>query len=46
MAVPLAVGLAKALELWEQHAEARIARWIKLRDRIERRLIEALGPIE
>lgn len=44
-AVALAVGLAKALEIWERQAEARTIRWRSLRDRLERGLIEALGGL-
>ncbi len=44
IAVPLAVGLAKALELWQSEYEARISRWTTLRDRLEQGLIAALGP--
>src|SRR5208283_4183390 len=33
MAVPLAVGLAVALERWHTEAETRMIRWIALRDR-------------
>ncbi len=44
VAVPLAVGLATALERWHLEAEKRIARWITLRDRLETGLISALGP--
>ncbi|QEH31627.1 Cysteine desulfurase [Aquisphaera giovannonii] len=44
VAVPLAVGLAKALELWHAQAAARSARWASLRDRLESTLISALGP--
>jgi cysteine desulfurase len=43
VAVPLAVGLAVALERWHAEAEARIARWVALRDRLETGLIAALG---
>ncbi len=43
VAVPLAVGLARALELWQAEADARIERWTRLRDRLERGLIAALG---
>ena len=43
MAVPLAVGLAVALEQWQAEAETRIARWLALRDRLETGLIAALG---
>jgi cysteine desulfurase len=41
--VALAVGLASALERWHVEAEARIARWERLRDRLESGLLEALG---
>jgi cysteine desulfurase len=44
VAVPLAVGLAKALERWHAEAEARASRWQGLRDRLEAGLIAALGP--
>ena len=44
VAVPLAVGLAAALERWQAEAEARTARWTALRDRLEAGLIAALGP--
>jgi cysteine desulfurase len=44
VAVPLAVGLAAALQRWHAEAESRIARWIALRDRLESGLIAALGP--
>ncbi len=43
VAVPLAVGLAKALELWHTQAEARCNRWSALRDQLETGLISALG---
>jgi cysteine desulfurase len=43
-AVALAVGLAKALERWHAEAEARIAHWTALRDRLETGLIAGLGP--
>ena len=43
IAVPLAVGLAKALELWRDEYEARRTRWLALRDRLEQGLIAALG---
>jgi cysteine desulfurase len=43
-AVPLAVGLAAALEKWHREAEIRAARWISLRNRLESGLIAALGP--
>lgn len=41
--VALAVGAAKALELWHDAAEARDRRWRSLRDRLERGLITAAG---
>ncbi len=44
VAVPLAVGLATALQRWHDQAEARTARWKSLRDRLESALIAALGP--
>jgi len=44
VAVPLAVGLAAALQAWHDQAEARAARWATLRDRLEAGLIAALGP--
>jgi cysteine desulfurase len=43
-AVPLAVGLAKALERWHTQATARTAGWTVLRDRLEAGLTAALGP--
>jgi cysteine desulfurase len=43
-AVPLAVGLAAALERWHREADRRMARWAALRDRLETGLIAALGP--
>ena len=44
VAVPLAVGLATALEKWHKEADARSARWINLRHRLESGVIAALGP--
>ncbi len=44
MPVALIVGLASALEKWHREAKVRIARWTTLRDRLETRLVEALGP--
>jgi cysteine desulfurase len=44
VAVPLAVGLARALELWHDEQRQRIARWTTLRDRLETGLVAALGP--
>lgn len=43
VAVPLAVGLASALEQWHTEAAARTVRWVALRDRLESGLISALG---
>src|SRR5215218_6299821 len=43
IAVPLAVGLARALEAWAAEAEARAARWARLTDRLESGLVAALG---
>jgi cysteine desulfurase len=43
-AVPLAVGLAAALERWHAEASTRAARWAAQRDRLEAGLIAALGP--
>lgn len=42
--VALAVGMAAALERWHAEAEARAARWRRLRDRLEAALVAALGP--
>jgi len=42
-AVALAVGLAAALARWHAEADARVARWAALRDRLESGLIAALG---
>ena len=44
VAVPLAVGLATALQKSHDQSSARIARWTALRDRLETSLIAALGP--
>lgn len=43
VAVPLAVGLATALERWHTRAQSRIKRWTMLRDRLETGLNTALG---
>lgn len=43
VAVPLAIGLATALERWQTEAETRTMRWIALRDRLETGLVSALG---
>jgi cysteine desulfurase len=44
VAVPLAVGLAAALQKSHDQSSARISRWSALRDRLEASLIAALGP--
>jgi cysteine desulfurase len=44
IAVALAVGLARALEKWDDQSAARAARWVELRDRLESGLTAALGP--
>lgn len=44
VAVALAVGLARALELWHEEADVRTKRWLRLRDRLESGLVAALGP--
>jgi len=44
IAVPLAVGLATALQKWQDQSAARTARWVALRDRLEAGLLAALGP--
>jgi cysteine desulfurase len=43
VAVPLAVGLARALELWHKQARARADRWTRMCDRLHAGLITALG---
>ena len=43
IAVPLAVGLASALQRWHAEADARAARWNTLSHRLESGLIAALG---
>jgi cysteine desulfurase len=43
VAVPLAVGLARALERWRDESATRQARWRALRDRLESGLVGALG---
>jgi len=43
VAVPPAVGLARALELWHAEAAARAERWARLGDRLEAGLVAALG---
>ena len=43
VAVALAVGFAKALELWENDAAGRAERWKTLRSRLETALVSALG---
>ena len=42
--VALAVGMAKALELWQGEADRRCARWSRLVDRLESGLLAAFGP--
>lgn len=44
VAVPLAVGLAKALDLWRIEAESRTAAWRTLAKRLEDGITQALGP--
>jgi cysteine desulfurase len=44
VAVPLAVGLAAALERWQAECDARAARWRALCERLEAGLCAALGP--
>lgn len=41
--VALIAGMAAALERWHRDADATIARWSSFRDRLESRLIAALG---
>jgi cysteine desulfurase len=41
--VALAVGFARALELWERGQEVRTTRWRYLRDRLENQLRQGLG---
>ena len=43
VAVPMAVGLASALDRWYAEAESRRARWVALRDRLESGLVASLG---
>jgi cysteine desulfurase len=43
VAVPLVVGLTAALQRWHDQAEDRSRHWQALRDRLESRLITALG---
>jgi cysteine desulfurase len=45
IAVPLAVGLATALQTWHIQSQVRTTRWVALRNRLEARLISALGPL-
>ena len=45
IAVPLAVGLAAALQTWHIQSQVRTIRWVALRNRLEARLISALGPL-
>jgi len=44
IAVPLAVGLATALQKWHEQFRARVAHWVALRDHLESGLISALEP--
>jgi len=44
IAVPLAVGLAVALQRWHDQSAVRAARWVALRDRLEAGLLASLGP--
>jgi len=44
VAVPLAVGLAKALDLWRLEAESRTETWRALAKRLEDGITSALGP--
>jgi cysteine desulfurase len=44
VAIPLAVGLAAALQKSHHQLSARISRWSALRDHLEASLIAALGP--
>jgi cysteine desulfurase len=41
--VPLAVGMAEALDLWDREQAERSARWRALRDRLEALLTASLG---
>lgn len=43
-ATALIVGMAEALDRWHREREERIRRWTGLRDRLESRLFDALGP--
>jgi cysteine desulfurase len=43
VAVALAVGLAGALQKWQDQSAVRAARWVAMRDRLESGLINALG---
>jgi cysteine desulfurase len=43
VAIPLAVGLSKALQRWQDEAAQRTLRWAALRDRLELGLSAALG---
>lgn len=42
--VALVAGMAKALELWHRDREARTARIVAMRDRLEQELIEVCAP--
>lgn len=43
IAVPLAIGLAAALEKWHKESIFRAERWVQLRDQLESGLVAALG---
>lgn len=43
--VALAVGMARALEIWHAEAEQRMKQLAQLRDRLERGLSESCGPV-
>jgi cysteine desulfurase len=43
IAVPLAIGLATALQKWHDQSQVRATRWVALRNQLESGLIRALG---
>jgi cysteine desulfurase len=43
LTVPLAVGMAEALDLWDRERAERTDRWTALRDRLEGKLTASLG---
>jgi len=43
LTVPLAVGMAEALDLWDRERAERTDRWAALRDRLEGKLTASLG---